>query len=97
MPSMIVNFLNIDRYLKIFEFSFVKLLTSSKLNRNCFMKNEVPLNAEMVNIQRKSAGINIQKFQFSSKVRNSPTTNVRHIFQTQIFSVDEPFSWGVAR
>lgn len=40
MPSMIVNFLNIGRYLKIFEFSFVKLLTSSKLNRNCFMKNE---------------------------------------------------------
>lgn len=62
MPSMIVNFLNIGRYLKIFEFSFVKLLTSSKLNRNCFMKKEVPLNIEMVNNQRKSAGINIQKF-----------------------------------
>lgn len=60
MPSMIVNFLNIDRYLKIFEFSFVKLLTSSKLNRNCFMKNEVPLNIDMVNNQRKSAGVRLE-------------------------------------
>lgn len=41
MLLMIVNFLNIGRYLKIFEFSFVKLLMLSKLNRNCFMKNEI--------------------------------------------------------
>lgn len=49
MLLMIVNFLNIDRYLKIFEFSFVKLLMLSKLNRNCFMKNEVFLNIDVVN------------------------------------------------